>query len=187
MKNTDSTTKQETPVVSAKGEALVQPVLPEYKESTSTVSKEDNKPQNKVAALVNEKPEFPLEELEKLKKEQDALNKKEATESKQENKETQKDNLLDKKDELKGRLTDKKEDIKKETKDLFKDESKPKGSDLFDNLANKSSNHNEDTPRIEKKELPKTSSTNSSGLAGIGALGVGLGVAIATRKKKLNR
>ena len=184
-KSTDSTTKQENPVVSAKGEALVQPVLPEYKEQTSTVSKEDNKPQNKVAALVNEKPEFPLEELEKLKKEQDALNKKETTESKQENK---KDNLLDKKDELKDKLTDKKEDIKKETKDLFKDESSPKGSDLFDNLANKSSNHNSgDTPKIEKKELPKTSSTNSSGLAGVGALGVGLGVAIATRKKKLNR
>lgn len=49
-------------------------------------------------------------------------------------------------------------------------------------------NHNnEDTPRIEKKELPKTSSTNSSGLAGVGALGVGLGAVIATRKKKLNR
>lgn len=188
VKNTDSTTKQETPVVSAKGEALVQPVLPEYKESTSTVSKEDNKPQNKVAALVNEKPEFPLEELEKLKKEQDALKSKESTESKQENKETQKDNLLDKKDELKGRLTDKKEDIKKETKDLFKDESKPKGSDLFDSLDNKSSSHNNgDTSKIEKKELPKTSSTNSSGLAGIGALGVGLGAVIATRKKKLNR
>lgn len=188
VKNTDSTTKQETPVVSTKGEALVQPVLPEYKEPTSDVSKVDNKPQNKVAALVNEKPEFPLEELEKLKKEQDALKSKESTESKQGNKEAQKDNLLDKKDELKDKLTDKKEDIKKETKDLFKDESKPKGSDLFDNLANKSSNHNnEDNPRIEKKELPKTSSTNSSGLAGIGALGVGLGAVIATRKKKLNR
>ena len=187
-KSTDSTTKQENPVVSAKGEALVQPVLPEYKELTSTVSKEDNKPQNKVAALVNEKPEFPLEELEKLKKEQDALNKKETTESKQENK---KDNLLDKKDELKDKLTDKKEDITKESKDLSKGlkyESTPKGSDLFDNLANKSSNqNNEDTPRIEKKELPKTSSTNSSGLAGVGALGVGLGAVIATRKKKLNR
>ena len=49
-------------------------------------------------------------------------------------------------------------------------------------------NHNnEDTTRIEKKELPKTSSTNSNGLAGIGALGVGLGAVIATRKKKLNR
>ena len=180
-KNTDSTTKQETPVVSAKGEALVQPALPEYKEPTSTVSKEDNKPQNKVAALVNEKPEFPLE---KLKKEQDALNKKETTESK-------KDNLLDKKDELKDKLTEKKDDIKKESKDLLKglkDENTPKGSDLFDNLANKSSNHNNgDTPRIEKKELPKTSSTNSSGLAGVGALGVGLGAVIATRKKKLNR
>ena len=187
-KNTDSTTKQETPVKSEKGEALVQPVLPEYKETTSTVSKEDNKPQNKVAALVNEKPEFPLEELEKLKKEQEALKSKESTESKQGNKEAQKDNLLDKKDELKDKLTEKKEDIKKESKDLFKDESKPKGSDLFDNLANKSSNHNnENTSKIEKKELPKTSSTNSSGLAGIGALGVGLGVAIATRKKKLNR
>ena len=187
-KSTDSTTKQENPVISAKGEALVQPVLPEYKELTSTVSKEDNKPQNKVAALVNEKPEFPLEELEKLKKEQDALNKKEATESKQENK---KDNLLDKKDELKDKLTEKKEDIKKESKDLLKglkDESTPKGSDLFDNLVSKSSSHNnEDTPKIEKKELPKTSSTNSSGLAGIGALGVGLGAVIATRKKKLNR
>lgn len=187
-KNTDSTTKQETPVKSAKGKALVQPVLPEYKELTSTVSKEDNKPQNKVAALVNEKPEFPLEELEKLKKEQDALNKKETTESKQENK---KDNLLDKKDELKDKLTEKKEDIKQESKDLLKglkDESTPKGSDLFDNLASKSSSHNnEDTPKIEKKELPKTSSTNSSGLAGIGALGVGLGAVIATRKKKLNR
>ncbi len=55
-------------------------------------------------------------------------------------------------------------------------------------MANKSSNHNnEDTPRIGKGELPKTSSTNSSGLAGIGALGVGLGAVIATRKKKLNR
>ena len=186
-KNTDSTTKQENPVISAKGETLVQPALPEYKEPTSTVSKEDNKPQNKVAALVNEKPEFPLEELEKLKKEQDALNKKETSESKQENK---KDNLLDKKDELKDKLTDAKEDIKKESKDLLKglkDESTPKGSDLFDNLASKSSNHNENTPRIEKKELPKTSSTNSSGLAGIGALGVGLGAVIATRKKKLNR
>ena len=187
-KNTDSTTKQENPVISAKGEALVQPALPEYKELTSTVSKEENKPQNKVAALVNEKPEFPLEELEKLKKEQDALNKKEATESKQENK---KDNLLDKKDELKDKLTEKKEDIKKESKDLLKElknENTPKGSDLFDNLANKSSNHsNENTPKIEKKELPKTSSTNSSGLAGIGALGVGLGAVIATRKKKLNR
>lgn len=187
-KNTDSTTKQENPVISAKGEALVQPALPEYKEPTSTVSKEDNKPQNKVAALVNEKPEFPLEELEKLKKEQDALNKKETLESKQENK---KDNLLDKKDELKDKLTDAKDDIKKESKDLLKglkDENTPKGSDLFDNLANKSSNHNNaDTSRIEKKELPKTSSTNSSGLAGIGALGVGLGAVIATRKKKLNR
>ena len=187
-KNTDSTTKQENPVISAKGEALVQPALPEYKELTSTVSKEENKPQNKVAALVNEKPEFPLEELEKLKKEQDALNKKEATESKQENK---KDNLLDKKDELKDKLTEKKEDIKKESKDLLKElknENTPKGSDLFDNLANKSSNHNSgDTPKIEKKELPKTSSTNSSELAGIGALGVGLGAVIATRKKKLNR
>ena len=187
-KNTDSTTKQENPVISAKGEALVQPALPEYKELTSTVSKEENKPQNKVAALVNEKPEFPLEELEKLKKEQDALNKKEATESKQENK---KDNLLDKKDELKDKLTEKKEDIKKESKDLLKElknENTPKGSDLFDNLANKSSNHsNENTPKIEKKELPKTSSTNSSGLADIGALGVGLGAVIATRKKKLNR
>ena len=187
-KNTDSTTKQENPVISAKGKALVQSALPEYKEPTSTASKEDNKPQNKVAALVNEKPEFPLEELEKLKKEQDALNKKETTESKQENK---KDNLLDKKDELKDKLTEKKEDIKKESKDLLKglkDESTPKGSDLFDNLANKSSNHsNENTPRIEKKELPKTSSTNSSGLAGVGALGVGLGAVIATRKKKLNR
>lgn len=187
-KNTDSTTKQENPVISAKGEALVQPALPEYKEPTSTVSKEENKPQNKVAALVNEKPEFPLEELEKLKKEQDALNKKETTESKQENK---KDNLLDKKDELKDKLTEKKEDIKQESKDLLKglkDESTPKGSDLFDNLASKSSSHNnEDTPKIEKKELPKTSSTNSSGLAGIGALGVGLGAVIATRKKKLNR
>ena len=187
-KNTDSTTKQENPVISAKDEALVQPALPEYKELTSTVSKEENKPQNKVAALVNEKPEFPLEELEKLKKEQDALNKKEATESKQENK---KDNLLDKKDELKDKLTEKKEDIKKESKDLLKElknENTPKGSDLFDNLANKSSNHsNENTPKIEKKELPKTSSTNSSGLAGIGALGVGLGAVIATRKKKLNR
>lgn len=188
VKNTDSTTKQENPVISAKGEALVQPALPEYKEPTSNVSKEDNKPQNKVAALVNEKPEFPLEELEKLKKEQDALNKKETTESKQENK---KDNLLDKKDELKDKLTEKKEDIKKESKDLLKglkDESTSKGSDLFDNLANKSSNHNNvDTPKIEKKELPKTSSTNSSGLAGVGALGVGLGAVIATRKKKLNR
>ena len=187
-KNTDSTTKQENPVISAKGEALVQPVLPEYKEPTSTGSKEDNKPQNKVAALVNEKPEFPLEELEKLKKEQDALNKKETSESKQENK---KDNLLDKKDELKDKLTEKKEDIKKESKDLLKGlkgENTPKGSDLFDNLANKSSSHsNENTPKIEKKELPKTSSTNSNGLAGVGALGVGLGVAIATRKKKLNR
>ena len=187
-KNTDSTTKQENPVISAKGEALVQPALPEYKEPTLTGSKEDNKPQNKVAALVNEKPEFPLEELEKLKKEQDALNKKETTESKQENK---KDNLLDKKDELKDKLTDAKEDIKQESKDLLKglkDESTPKGSDLFDNLANKSSSHNNgDTPRIEKKELPKTSSTNSSGLAGVGALGVGLGAVIATRKKKLNR
>lgn len=183
-KNTDSTTKQENPVISAKGEALVQPALPEYKELTSTVSKEENKPQNKVAALVNEKPEFPLEELEKLKKEQDALNKKEATESK-------KDNLLDKKDELKDKLTEKKEDIKKESKDSLKglkNESTPKGSDLFDNLANKSSNHNNgDTSKIEKKELPKTSSTNSSGLAGVGALGVGLGAVIATRKKKLNR
>ena len=187
-KNTDSTTKQENPVISAKGEALVQPALPEYKELSSTVGKEDNKPQNKVAALVNEKPEFPLEELEKLKKEQDALNKKETSESKQENK---KDNLLDKKDELKDKLTDAKEDIKKESKDLLKglkDESTPKGSDLFDSLDNKSSNHNNvDTPRIEKKELPKTSSTNSSGLAGVGALGVGLGAVIATRKKKLNR
>ena len=187
-KNTDSTTKQENPVISAKGEALVQPVLPEYKELTSTVSKEDNKTQNKVAALVNEKPEFPLEELEKLKKEQDALNKKETTESKQENK---KDNLLDKKDELKDKLTETKEDIKQESKDLLKglkDESTPKGRDLFDSLDNKSSNHsNENTPRIEKKELPKTSSTNSSGLAGVGALGVGLGAVIATRKKKLNR
>ena len=186
-KNTDSTTKQETSVVSAKGESLVQPVLPEYKESTSDISKEDNKPQNKVAALVNEKPEFSLKELEKLKKEQDALNKKETTESKQENK---KDNLLDKKDELKDKLTEKKEDIKKESKDSLKglkDESKPKGSDLFDNLASKSSNHKEDTPKVGKGELPKTSSTNSSGLAGIGALGVGLGAVIATRKKKLNR
>ena len=183
-KNTDSTTKQENPVISAKGKALVQPALPEYKEPTSTASKEDNKPQNKVAALVNEKPEFPLEELEKLKKEQDALNKKGTTESKQ-------DNLLDKKDELKDKLTDAKDDIKKESKDLLKglkDESTPKGSDLFDNLVSKSSSHtNEDTPKIEKKELPKTSSTNSSGLAGIGALGVGLGAVIATRKKKLNR
>ena len=187
VNHTDSATTVNN-VVSAKGEALVQPVLPEYKEPTSTGSKEENKPQNKVAALVNEKPEFPLEELEKLKKEQDALNKKEATESKQENK---KDNLLDKKNELKDKLTDAKEDIKKESKDLLKglkDESTPKGSDLFDNLANKSSSHsNENTPRIEKKELPKTSSTNSSGLAGVGALGVGLGAVIATRKKKLNR
>lgn len=187
-KNTDSTTKQENPVISAKGEALVQPTLPEYKEPTSNVSKEENKPQNKVAALVNEKPEFPFEELEKLKKEQEALNKKETTESKQENK---KDNLLDKKDELKDKLTEKKEDIKQESKDLLKglkDESTPKGSELFDNLANKSSNHNNgDTSKIEKKELPKTSSTNSNGLAGVGALGIGLGAVIATRKKKLNR
>lgn len=187
-KNTDSTTKQEPPVKSAKGEALVQPVLPEYKELTSNVSKEDNKSQNKVAALVNEKPEFPLKELEKLKKEQDALKSKESTESKQENK---KDNLLDKKDELKDKLTDTKEDIRKESKDLLKglkDENSPKGSDLFDNLASKSSSHNNgDTPKIEKKELPKTSSTNSSGLASVGALGVGLGAVIATRKKKLNR
>ena len=183
-KNTDSTTKQENPVISAKGEALVQPALPEYKEPTSTGSKEDNKLQNKVAALVNEKPEFPLEELEKLKKEQNALNKKETTENK-------KDNLLDKKDELKDKLTEKKDDIKKESKDLLKglkDENAPKGSDLFDSLDNKSSNHNSgDTPKIEKKELPKTSSTNSSGLASVGALGVGLGAVIATRKKKLNR
>ena len=183
-KSTVSTTKQENPVISAKGEALVQPTLPEYKESTSTVSKEDNKPQNKVAALVNEKPEFPLEELEKLKKEQDALNKKEATENK-------KDNLLDKKDELKDKLTEKKDDIKKESKDLLKglkDENTSKGSELFDSLDNKSSSHNnEDTLKIEKKELPKTSSTNSNGLAGVGALGVGLGAVIATRKKKLNR
>ena len=83
------------------------------------------------------------------------------------------------------------ESITKESKDLLKglkDENTPKGSDLFDNLASKSSSHNNgDTPKIEKKELPKTSSTNSSGLAGVGALGVGLGAVIATRKKKLNR
>ena len=55
-------------------------------------------------------------------------------------------------------------------------------------MANKSSNHNnEDTPRIGKGELPKTPSTNSSGLAGVVALDVGLGTVIATRKKKLNR
>ena len=82
-----------------------------------------------------------------------------------------------------------KEDIKQESKDLLKglkDESTPKGRDLFDSLDNKSSNHsNENTPRIEKKELPKTSSDkNSPVLPSLAMTAVAGGLALATARKR---